>query len=202
MTEIRLSKMSSSPASCGRPNSFDAERKWVARTNRAMTIFLAASALGGCGFHPLYGDSGATGPTRDKLAAIYVDPIPNRLGYELRNQLIDLFDSSGQASHDSLRLHVTIAEKSEGVALQNDAAITRYNDMLTIHYELTDRNGKIVTSGEEAGIGAYNVVESPYATLIAQRDADTRAAYDIAYRIRTDLAVFFQEPTKPVSAKR
>lgn len=162
------------------------------------THILAALTLagfaGGCGFHPLYGDNGATAGTKDKLAAIYVDPIPNRLGYEMRNQLIDLFDSSGRASHDSFRLRVTIGEKSEGVALQNDAAITRYNDTLTIHYELTDRNGKLITSGDESGLSAYNVVDSPYATLIAQRDADTRAAYDIAYRIRTDLAVFFQAP--------
>jgi len=161
-----------------------------------------AGIAGGCGFHPLYGDTGTTAGTRDKLAAIYVDPIPNRLGYELRNQLIDLFDSSGRASHDSFRLHITVGQKSEGVALQNDAAITRYNDTLTIHYELTDRNGKLVTTGEESGISAYNVVASPYATLIAQRDADTRAAYDIAYRIRTDLAVFFQEPPKPVAAQQ
>jgi LPS-assembly lipoprotein len=169
------------------------------RLPAALTL---ACVAGGCGFHPLYGDNGATAGTRDKLAAIYVDPIPNRLGYELRNQLIDLFDSSGRASHDAFRLHVTIGQKSEGVALQNDAAITRYNDTLTIHYELTDRNGKVVTSGEESGLAAYNVVESPYATLIAQRDADTRAAQDIAYRIRTDLAVFFQEGARPVPAAR
>jgi LPS-assembly lipoprotein len=160
---------------------------------RILAPLTLAGLMGGCGFHPLYGDNGATAGTKDKLAAIYVDPIPNRLGYELRNQLIDLFDSSGRASHDSYRLRINVAEKSEGVALQNDAAITRYNDTLTIHYELSDRNGKIVTSGEEDGLSAYNVVESPYATLIAQRDADTRAAYDIAYRIRTDLAVFFQK---------
>jgi LPS-assembly lipoprotein len=169
---------------------------------RILAALTLAGLAGGCGFHPLYGDSGATSGTRDKLAAIYVDPIPNRLGYELRNHLIDLFDSSGRASHDAFRLRVTIGQKSEGVALQNDAAITRYNDTLTIHYELTDRNGKIVTGGEESGISAYNVVESPYATLIAQRDADTRAAYDIAFRIRTDLAVFFQETPKPVPAKK
>ena len=87
---------------------------------RILAALALAGFAGGCGFHPLYGDSGATAGTKDKLAAIYVDPIPNRLGYELRNELIDLFDSSGRASHDSYRLRVTIGEKSEGVALQND----------------------------------------------------------------------------------
>jgi len=38
--------------------------------------------------------------------------------------------------------------------------------------------------------------------LIAQRDADTRAAYDIAYRIRTNLAVFFQKAATEAPPKR
>ena len=88
------------------------------------------------------------------------------------------------------------------MALQNDAAITRYNDTLSVHYELTDRTGHLITEGDENGLSAYNVVASPYATLIAQRDADTRAAYDIAYRIRTNLAVFFQKAATEAPPKR
>ena len=167
-------------------------------TKGRVVLSLALAFLaGGCGFHPLYGDTGATAATAGKLAAIYVDPIPDRLGYELRNELIDLFDSSGDATRDSYRLHVTINTKSEGVAVQNDAAITRYNDTLSISYELTDKKGTVITKGAETGLSAYNVVTSPYATLIAQRDADTNAAVDIAYRIRTDLAVYFAQAENP-----
>ncbi|MBV8977622.1 MAG: hypothetical protein JO261_06330 [Alphaproteobacteria bacterium] len=156
-------------------------------------ICLLAVPLGGCGFHPLYGDSGATAATADKLARIYVEPIPAKLGYELRNTLIDLFDSSGELAHASYRLRVVLNTKSQGVAIQNDAAITRYNDTLSVGYELVDRKGTLITKGVESGISAYNVVASPYATLVAQEDADKHAAQDIAYRIRTDLAVYFAQ---------
>ena len=159
----------------------------------ALGLALVAS---GCGFHPLYGTSADTAQNADKLASIYVDPIPERLGYELRNTLIDLFDSSGRASEDSYRLHVTLTQKAQGVAVQNDAAITRYNDTLTVAYILTDMKGAEITKGTETGLSAYNVVASPYATLTAQRDADTRSATDIAYRIRTDLAVYFSQAAK------
>lgn len=161
---------------------------------RVAAVLVLAAAAAGCGFHPLYGDSGATAATKDKLAAIYVEPIPdNKLGYELRNTLIDLFDASGRPAKGAYRLRVTLATKSQGIAIQNDAAITRYNDTLTVTYELTDRAGALVTKGTETGLSAYNVVSSPYATLVAQKDADQRAAEDIAYRIRTDLAVFFEQ---------
>jgi LPS-assembly lipoprotein len=165
----------------------------MAATRAAMTVGVVV-CLSGCGFHPLYGDTGATAETAGELASIYVDPIPdNKLGYELRNELIDLFDASGDPSRDAYRLRVTIGTKSEGVAIQNDAAITRYNDTLTVNYALTDAKGQVVTKGVETGLSAYNVVTSPYATLVAQRSADKNAAIDIAYRIRTDLAVYFAQ---------
>ena len=170
---------------------------------RALAAGLLAASLGGCGFHPLYGDFGATAETADKLAAIYVEPIPDKLGYELRNTLIDLFDASGRPSAGAYRLRVRLGTKSEGIAIQNDAAITRYNDTLTVAYELTDTaTNTLVTKGTETGLSAYNVVSSPYATLVAQQDADKRAAEDIAYRIRTDLAVYFAQAARATPKKR
>lgn len=168
------------------------------RHARAALVLALASLAGGCGFHPLYGDNGATAETAGKLAVIYVDPIPdNKLGYELRNELIDLFDASGDPSKNVYRLRVTINTKSEGVAIQNDAAITRYNDTLTVTYSLTDANHQVITHGTETGLSAYNVVTSPYATLTAQQSADKNAAVDIAYRIRIDLAVYFAQSEQP-----
>jgi LPS-assembly lipoprotein len=173
----------------------------MAASRAAMTVGILV--LGGCGFHPLYGDNGATAETAGKLAAIYVDPIPEtKLGYELRNELIDLFDASGDPSKNVYRLRVTIGTKSEGVAIQNDAAITRYNDTLTVTYSLSDAKGQVITRGTETGLSAYNVVTSPYATLTAQQSADKNAAVDIAYRIRTDLAVYFAQSEQPRPTKK
>ncbi len=173
------------------------------RRARIAAVLAFAFAASGCGFHPLYGNSSDTAQNADKLAAIYVDPIgKDRLGYEMRNTLIDLFDASGRISEDTYRLKVTVTQKSEGVAVQNDAAITRYNDTQTVKYVLTDTKGKLLTQGTETGLSAYNVVASPYATLAAQRDSDTRSAEDIAYRIRTDLAVYFsKDATRAAPAK-
>jgi len=164
------------------------------RTIAALSLAVLAS---GCGFHPLYGNSADTVETADKLALIFVDPIgEQRLGYELRNTLIDLFNASGRASAGEYRLHVMLSEKSQGVAVQNDAAITRYNDTISVKYTLTNAKGVVMTQGTETGLSAYNVVQSPYATLVAQKDADIRSAEDIAYRIRTDLAVYFARQAK------
>jgi LPS-assembly lipoprotein len=151
--------------------------------------------LTGCGFHPLYG--GMNSDMKETLASIYVEPVPERIGYELRNTMIDLLDGPGTPGGASYRLKLGLTQTTQGIALQNDATITRYNDTLTVTYELFDAAGHVVTKGAETGLSAYNVLPSSpsanYGTLIAQQDADKRAAQDIAQRIRFDLNVYFSK---------
>jgi LPS-assembly lipoprotein len=124
------------------------------------------------------------------MASIYVDPIPDRTGYELRNRLIDLFDSSRGGSKQ-YRLKVMLRDERRGIALQNDATTTRYNYLLDADYQLLDSSGAVVTSGHQSTLTAYNVVASPYATLAAEQDAQKRAADDLSQRIQLDLGVWF-----------
>ena len=135
----------------------------------------------------MYG-GGKLGP---ELASIYVEPLPENDGYELRNQLIDLLGSDGREAGKRYFLKVTLNEESNGVALQNDATITRYNDTLTASYVLTDVSGKQVTSGTQTSLASYNVSNAPYSTLVVQKDSDRRAADDLADRIRMDLGAYF-----------
>ena len=55
-----------------------------------------ALLLSACGFHPLYG--GMNGQMAATLSTIYVEPMPDKIGYELRNKMIDLLDGPGTAS--------------------------------------------------------------------------------------------------------
>ena len=153
-----------------------------------LAAIIAVIALAGCGFSPMYGPS-----LSPQLAAIYVEPMPERDGYELRNTLIDLLGSNGAQAGKRYKLTVNLRQSSRGVALRNDAAITRYNDTLDADYTLTDLAGATITTGSQSTLSAYNVAASPYATLAAQRDSSKRAAIAIAERIRLDLAAFFRQ---------
>lgn len=155
---------------------------------RKLLAIAALLALAGCGFRPMYGPS-----LSPQLATVYVEPVPEREGYELRNTLIDLLGSNGVMTGKRYRLTIHLKQTSRGVALQNDAAITRYNDTLDVEYTLTDMAGNRVTTGSQTSLSAYNVAASPYATLAAQRDSSRRAAMAIAERIRVDLAAHFRQ---------
>ena len=173
---------------------------------RTLAILALSVLLAGCGFHPLYATPDLpNGGMRDRLAAIYVEPVPERVGYQLRNQLIDLLDGQSQAAGARYILRINLTTKSEAVGVQSQTApggvtqtaITRYNDKLTAEYDLVDpKTDAVIAHGVETGLSSYNVLGSPYATLSVQQDADRRAAEDIADRIRIDLAVWFAQQAK------
>ena len=169
---------------------------------RAITLAAAcglALVLSGCGFRPLYGTYGANPGAQRIFSSIYVPPIQTeRVGYELRNSLIDLLQASQSPTGAIYQLNVQLHEAREGVAVQPNASITRYNYTLEARYELIDaRTSKVVTKGTQSTLSAYNVMPSSstsaYSTLMAKQDAQKRAAQDIAYRIRLDLGVYFSQ---------
>jgi LPS-assembly lipoprotein len=159
-----------------------------------VTAALVSSlSLAACGFQPLYGNGGGViGPT---LQNVYVEPISDRVGYELRNSLLDLFNGTGQADNAQYRLKLSLTETEEAVILQTNTAITRYNYTLSAHYELIPHaSTQAVKTGDITSLTAYNVAAAPflYSTVTAQRDAKNRAANDIAERLRTQIAVYLR----------
>jgi LPS-assembly lipoprotein len=164
----------------------------MARTSRAMTIFFGNLIVSGCGFHPLYGTIGADPAAQQIFASIYVEPIEQeRIGYDLRNDLIDSLRATDRPQGTLYRLQVSVTETREGVALQNDATITRYDVVFTAKYELTDAKLKSVLKGTETTLESFDVAQSPYSSLTGQEDSEKRAAQDIAEHIRIDLGVHF-----------
>jgi LPS-assembly lipoprotein len=156
---------------------------------RTVTIAALCVALAGCGFTPLYGG----GNLAPQLSTIYVEEIPERNGFELRTRLIEVLNTDGLMAGKRYRLKVSLSESSQGIALQNDATITRYNNRLEAKYVLTDAGGAMVTHGVQSVLSSYYVVQSPYATLAGEQDSGKRAAQDMAERIRLELGVWFRK---------
>src|SRR5205807_10438618 len=146
-------------------------------TGLRLSFFAAATGCllaAGCGLHPLYGDSAATSHLADTLSQVYVEQIPDRVGYQLRNELLDLFNATGRADDAAYRLKLTLNEEEQAVALQTNTNITRYNYTLKAHYELIPKGStEVAKSGDVATLTAYNVAAAPYlyATVAAERDA-------------------------------
>ena len=144
----------------------------------ALAACLMLPLLSACGFQPLYGNN-----TAPQLSSIFVEDIAERN---------DILDSDGMQTNKRYRLKVTLSESSQGIALQNDAAITRYNNRMEARFVLSDAGGKEIYRGTQSELSSYTVVQSPYATLAAEQDSGKRAVQDMAERIRLELAVWFR----------
>ena len=153
----------------------------------------AAPALSACGFRPLYAAvDGDRSPVVEELSAIRVVQGPGRLGQLVAGHLLDSLTPLGPPAAPRYALRVGLREGREGVALEPDAAVTRFNLTLTATFTLDEADGgRRLTAGTVRAVAGYNVLRAEFANVIAERDARERAARAVADDIGTLLSVYF-----------
>ena len=165
----------------------------MGRGLRSVLTFLGALALAACGFHPLYGTEGELPANiAAELAGIRIATLEGRVGQVLRNDLLDRVTPLGEPAAPNYLLTIALTESKEGLAIQRDATVTRFNLTLSANYVLRHPvTGVPRVSGTVRATASYNVVRSDFANVIAERDAEDRAARVLADELKTRLAVEF-----------
>jgi LPS-assembly lipoprotein len=147
--------------------------------------------LSGCGFRPLYGSGQGAG--REELATVRIDLIPDRVGQQLRNDLLDRFNPRGEAKEAAYRLSVTVQVRRVETAIRRDETTRTVRLEVDARYSLVELGNSVVAaSGISRAATTFTVFTSEFATLSAENDARTRAvreiADDLALRIGSVLA--------------
>jgi len=164
-------------------------------SSRAILLFLAAlilaAGLAGCGFRPLYGSQGGAG--REDLARVRIDLIPDRIGQQLRNELLDRFNPRGEARDAQYRLGVVVRMRRVDTAIRRDETTRTVRLEVDAQYSLIElATSSVVQSGVSRAATTFTVFTSEFATLSAENDARERAvrevADDLALRIGAFLA--------------
>lgn len=159
--------------------------------SRAIVLALVAVAVGACGFRPLYG-GGRDGLAAAELAAIRIDPIDDRIGQQLHNELLDRLAPTGRPANADYVLRVTLREGVQRLAVSKTELATRANLRVTAHYQLLDgRNRALLMEDTKTVVSSYNIVSAEFAALANEKDARARALQEMADEIRTRLAVYF-----------
>lgn len=150
-----------------------------------------------CGFRPLYAPIGDNASKDDVFAfevfsKIEIARIRDREGQFLRNELVQLLQPSGKARLIEYDLVVTLSESKSGLAVRRSSDATRANLTVTGQYFLRSRKwDQQIFSGSVASTGGYNIFESEFQTLSAEKSARERALTDVAHQIRLRLATAF-----------
>ncbi len=156
------------------------------RTFAALQMGLS---LSGC-IQPLYGPLSAGGDVASELQAIKVEPIPNRLGHYLGNELIFGLNGTGSQVVPKYRLIVTVAENVQTPLLDTVSGYpSAANVVVNADYRLVPVGGtEPITKGQATVVASYDRTSQRFSNLRAARDAEIRDAKRLADEIRTRIA--------------
>ena len=150
---------------------------------------LMGLALSGC-IQPLYGPLSAGGDVAGELQAIAVEPIPNRLGHYLGNELIFGFNGTGSRVPPKYRLIVTVTEYVQTPLIDTVSGFpSAANVVVNADYRLMPVGGtEPITKGQATVVASYDRTSQRFSNLRAARDAEIRDAKTLADQIRTRIA--------------
>jgi LPS-assembly lipoprotein len=171
----------------------------MARRVAAGTLLALLAVLQACTVTPLYADRSASGAKRDTAALqqIAVKPAKSREELEVRKQLIFLLDNgSPEPSKPAYSLDLGITTRTVAAATQqapfdpknNVGLPTAGTVIMTSQYVLSDAStGKTVASGTRTVTSDFDQPRQEFANMRAQRDAQNRAARELAELLRLSL---------------
>ena len=149
----------------------------------ALLAVLVALPLAGCGFTPLYAETGVA----QGLSRIAISAPDSRFGFVLRGQLEDAFAVDG--SHEPLwRLTTEVEQTRRPLGRRIDDTASRYEVTAVVRYALTTASGEPTLADAVTAVTTYAVADQPYAGITAQEDAEERLAAEAARLIRIDLS--------------
>jgi LPS-assembly lipoprotein len=164
---------------------------WSRHLRPLLGILLVAGLLAGCGFRPLYKQTGSTDTVKD-FSQISIAQPEDRPSQQLRNYLLDALTPHGQPDRPLYRLEYRISESLASVFVTRTEEVTRNNLQLSASVYLRDyQTGKPLTSISATSQASYNVTQADYANLVSEKNARERALRDVAEQIRLRLGNYF-----------
>lgn len=160
-------------------------------------FFAAASGaalllVSGCGFRPLYGTK-SLGAVDSQLAQVKIGIIPDHVGQQLHNYLLDRVNRKGRPERPLYLLSVEVDIEKARQAFESNEAATRVKLVFTASFQLQEINTeKIILENWARSVTSYNIVTSAISTRSAELDAIDRAAREVSEEIRSLLALYFQ----------
>lgn len=145
--------------------------------NRRQVLALPL-ALAACGFEPVYGPGSAASTLENRL----LTSEPRTRDAYLLNQRIE--ERFGRATDPAYRLSVILDVTEDGLAIDTDGNIDRFNVIGKARFILRDMaTDAEIISGEASNFTGYSATGSTVSTLAAQRDARKRLMTILADQI-------------------
>lgn len=153
---------------------------------------LAAPALSGCGWTPLYADT-ASGPAAEELRSIRVDPILERIGQRLDIALRNSLNPTGEPAPERYRLRTTLASYLSNLGIQSQGLATLGKlDVYATYYLIDVQSGNNLLVNTVHVSNSFDLNPNQYSTVVGEDDAAVRSVAELNQEIVTRLTLFME----------
>lgn len=161
-------------------------------------LMIVAHLTIACGFKPIAAPTASTNQDallrlRDIAVSVRIDSDAERFEYLMRQEL-RRFVSTDPSAAERLVLFADIDR--EGLAIEQNDAVTRFNLTATLDYSLLEETGVELLGGTTVSITALNATASQFSTNVSEREALRRIAGDLTNRIVTILRLHYADAAR------
>lgn len=159
----------------------------------AATLVLATALVSGCTVRPLMATDPVNGDGPGAaLASMSIAPVGTRYGQEVRNHLIFLLNGGeNQPADPRYALDLDVTSRTSAAAriqvADDDEPTSEVVTMRAIYRVVDNDTGDVVTQGRREITSAYDVPRQEFAAVRAERDAQDRAARELAELVRLSI---------------
>ena len=124
------------------------------------------------------------------LAATEIDPVSERSAQQVRNRLLFAMNGGELQPGGRYRVSLTVKETTQTLSVQaSSLAPTSAQVRVLADYSLIDKkSGGVIATGQRRALAAYDRTPQSFSNLRAQRDAQDRAAREVAEQLRLAIA--------------
>ena len=166
---------------------------WMRRATTVAAVLLLAA----CTVKPLNSTSsnasleaGTSAEISAIMKSIEVSPVSTRVAQQVRNQL--LFDMNGGSLQPGgkYRVNLDVTSSSRSLAVETDSLSPTSSQVgVTVNYLLIEsETRKTVASGKRVAVASFDKTPQQFANERAERDAQNRAAKDVARQVHLAIA--------------
>ena len=160
------------------------------QTLRAVVLLTALAALPACVYQPLYGPNAYAPQASETFTQIRVADVDTRVAQQVRNQLIFLLQGGRGAADPVYELRLRVRDSSRLQAAAQDVSDNTAGVItVNVSYDLVNlANHTRIASGSRVARASFDRTGQSFANERAVRDAQNRAAREVAEQIRLALA--------------
>ncbi|MCX5513870.1 LPS assembly lipoprotein LptE [Kaistia algarum] len=167
----------------------------------AVLMFATLAMLAGCTVRPVYMPVAGNQFSSVDLSMISVVGGFDRVGQEVRNNLVFIFTGGRTPPPPKYTLNIEVKNSESRLGFTTDSLAPAYQVSIEVKFEVkTIADDRVLIRSSSIGLASYNRSNQSFANERARIDAENRAAKSVADEInlRIALAIAKDKPPAPV----